>query len=77
MKIAKLIKTDQNQMLEIPEEYSLAEEEVIINKIGEMLMITPKSKAEDEFLAGVVSFPDDFMADGRNQLQQQDPGISE
>ena len=77
MKIAKLIKTDQNQMLEIPEEYSLAEEEVIINKIGEMLMITPKSKAEDEFLAGVVSFTDDFMSDGRLQPAQQEHEISE
>ena len=31
MKIAKLIKANQNQMLEIPEEYSFAEEEVRIN----------------------------------------------
>ena len=77
MKIAKLIKTDQNQVLEIPEEYSLAEEEVIINKIGEMLMITPKSKAEEVFLAGVVSFTDDFMADGGSQPAQQEHEISE
>ena len=65
MKIAKLLKIGQNQVLEIPEEYSLAEEEVIVNKIGDILLITPKSKAEDEFLAGVVSFTDDYMSDGR------------
>ena len=72
MKIAKLIKTDQNQMLKIPEEYSFTDEEVIINKVGDMLMITPKSKAEEVFLAGAVSFTDDFMSDGRNQPAQQD-----
>ena len=77
MKIAKLLKIGQNQVLEIPEEYSLEEEEVIINKIGDILLITPKSKAEDVFLAGAVSFTEDFMRDGRNQLWPQDPGISE
>ena len=77
MKIAKLIKANQNQMLEIPEEYSFSEEEVIINKIGDILLITSKSKAEDVFLAGAVSFTEDFMSDGRNQLWPQDPGISE
>ena len=77
MKTVKLFSTDQNQILEIPEEYSFAEEEVIINKIGDMLMITPKSRVKDVFLAGAVSFTEDFMTDGRNQLWPQDPGISE
>lgn len=77
MKIAKLLKIGQNQVLEIPEEYSLAEDEVIINKIGDILLITPKSKAEDVFLAGVVSFTDDYMPDGRRQPAQQEQEISE
>ena len=77
MKIAKLLKIGQNQVLEIPEEYSFTDEEVIINKIGDILLITPKSRAKDVFLAGAVSFTEDFMTDGRNQLWPQDPGISE
>lgn len=77
MKTVKLFSTDQNQVLEIPEEYSFTDEEVIINKIGDILLITPKSRAKDEFLAGAVSFTEDFMTDGRNQLWPQDPGISE
>lgn len=77
MKTVKLFSTDQNQILEIPEEYSFAEEGVIINKIGDILLITPKSRAKDVFLAGAVSFTEDFMTDGRNQLWPQDPGISE
>ena len=77
MKIAKLLKIGQNQVLEIPEEYSLEEEEVIINKIGDILLITPKSKAEDVFLAGAVSFTEDFMPDGRRQPAQQEHEISE
>ena len=77
MKTVKLFSTDQNQVLEIPEEYSFTDEEVIINKIGDILLITPKSRAKDVFLAGAVSFTEDFMIDGRNQLWPQDPGISE
>ena len=77
MKTVKLFSTDQNQVLEIPEEYSFTDEEVIINKIGDILLITPKSRAKDVFLAGAVSFTEDFMTDGRNQLWPQDPGISE
>ena len=77
MKTVKLFSTDQNQMLEIPEEYSFSEEEVIINKIGDILLITPKSRAKDEFLAGVASFTDDYMSDGRLQPAQQEHEISE
>ena len=77
MKTVKLFSTDQNQILEIPEEYSFAEEEVIINKIGDILLITPKSKAEDVFLAGAVSFTEDFMSDGRLQPAKQEQEISE
>ena len=77
MKTVKLFSTNQNQILEIPEEYSFAEEEVIVNKIGDILLITSKSRAKDEFLAGAVSFTEDFMTDGRNQLWPQDPGVSE
>ena len=77
MKTVKLFSTDQNQVLEIPEEYSFTDEEVIVNKIGDILLITPKSKAEDEFLAGVVSFTDDYLPDGRRQPAQQEHEISE
>jgi virulence-associated protein VagC len=77
MKIAKLLKIGQNQVLEIPEEYSLAEEEVIVNKIGDILLISSKSRAKDMFLAGAVSFTDDFMADGGSQPAQQEHEISE
>ncbi len=72
MTIGKVFMTGRSQAVRIPKEYRFAEDEVIINKIGDVLLIMPKSKAKDVFLKGVESFTDDFMSDGRNQPQQQE-----
>jgi len=55
----------RSQAIRIPQPYRIKEEEVIINKIGECLMITPVSALSELFFSGISSLTDDFLAEGR------------
>ena len=55
----------RSQAIRIPKEYKLDDSEVIINRIGDSLVITPKTSVKNTFLNGLQMFSDDFLADGR------------
>lgn len=55
----------RSQAIRIPKEYRLEDEEVIINRIGNSLVITPKRALQDLFYSGAGMLTDDFMEDGR------------
>ncbi len=40
-------------------------DEVIVQRLGSSLILTPKEKIVDTFLSSLDEFTDDFMADGR------------
>ncbi len=65
--LAKVFENGRSQAIRIPKEYRFEEDEVIINKIGNVVMITPKEKGWDIFFDSIDLFPDDFMKDGRTQ----------
>ena len=52
----------RSQAIRIPKEYQL---EVIINRVGDSLVITPKASLKDAFYTGLSMLSDDFLADGR------------
>ena len=55
----------RSQAIRIPKEYRIQDTEVVINKVGESLIITPVSALKDVFFSGISMFTDDFLADGR------------
>lgn len=63
--LAKVFENGRSQAVRIPKEYRLDCNEVIINKIGKVIMITPKDAGWQIFFDGIDEFPDDFMAEGR------------
>ena len=66
MTTARTFMTGRSQAIRIPLEYRLpTDEEIIINRIGDTITLTPKSKLESSFLHALDSFSEDFMADGR------------
>ena len=68
--------TGRSQAIRIPPEYRLpADEEIIINRIGDTITLTPKSKAMSSFLHGLDSFTEDFMADGRPEQSSSLPEV--
>lgn len=58
--------TGRSQAVRIPKEYRFADnEELVLNRIGDSIMITPKSSLASAFFSGASLLDDDFMADGR------------
>ncbi len=55
----------RSQAIRIPKEYQFEDTEVIINKVGNSLVITPKKALQDAFFSGLSMLSDDFLADGR------------
>lgn len=55
----------RSQAIRIPQQYRFDDEEVVINKVGECLMITPASSMQRLFYYGASLLTDDFLAGGR------------
>ena len=72
METAKLFANGQSQAVRLPKEFRFSGSEVYIRKVGYTVMLFPKEKAWETFLAGVNSFPEDFMAEGRMQNKHQE-----
>ncbi|HQV69701.1 MAG TPA: type II toxin-antitoxin system VapB family antitoxin [Thermoflexales bacterium] len=71
MQTAKLFQNGRSQAVRLPKEFQFAGSDVIIRKVGEGVMLFPKTKAWETFLNGLNSFSDDFMAEGREQPGEQ------
>ena len=56
MMTAKLIQNDQNQAVCPPKEYRFNNDEVMVNKIGDVVMLVPKDNELEEFLTGINLF---------------------
>ena len=55
----------RSQAVRIPKELRLEDTEVVINRVGDSLMITPREALERMFFSGIDMLSDDFLADGR------------
>jgi len=66
MLTAKLFENGRSQAVRLPKEYRFDGEEVIANKIGELVILMPKSNKWNSFVKAIDMFSDDFMEDGRN-----------
>jgi antitoxin VapB len=76
MSVAKVFWTGRSQAVRLPKEFRLDVDEVNVRRHGEQLIFEPKSDdwAWLERIAG--SFSEDFMAEGREQPEnQQRPNI--
>ena len=58
----------------MPKEYRFADSEVLAHRIGDMLLLMPKSTENDwsTLLASLDLFSEDFMAKGREKQHQQE-----
>lgn len=67
MEVAKLFEVDGYQAVRLPDAYRLPGDEVYIRRLNGVIVLIPKDKLWETFLAGLHGFSDDFMADGRLQ----------
>ena len=55
----------RSQAVRIPKDYRFEDEELVINRVGDSVIITPRSSLKTMFKSGVSMLSDDFMMDGR------------
>lgn len=65
MHTTKVFMNGRSQAVRIPAEYRFEEDELFVNKIGDVLILTPVSAMAKTLEIGTSLIPDDFMEDGR------------
>ena len=72
MMTAKVFENGRSQAIRLPKECRFSSDEVMVNKIGDIVLLLPKQKKWDSFMRAIDMFSDDFMADGRaNDMVQE------
>ena len=65
MMTAKVFENGRSQAIRLPKECRFSSDEVMVNKIGEIVILLPKQSKWDSFMRAIDMYSDDFMADGR------------
>ncbi len=72
MMTAKIFENGRSQAVRLPKEFRFSTDEVNINRIGEMVVLTPITSKWDSFMMAVELFSDDFMCEGRGSQDIQE-----
>ena len=65
MMTAKVFENGRSQAIRLPKECRFTSDEVMVNKIGDIVILLPKENKWDSFMRAIDMFSDDFMVDGR------------
>ena len=65
MMTAKVFENGRSQAVRLPKECRFSSDEVMVNKIGDIVMLLPKNSKWDSFMKAIDMFSEDFMENGR------------
>lgn len=65
METAKIIKNGKENMVVLPRDFNLNNDEILMRRIGNIIMLVPKEKALQTFTDGINGFTEDFLPNGR------------
>ena len=66
MMTAKVFENGRSQAVRLPKECRFSSDEVMVNKIGDIVMLLPKNSKWDSFMKAIDMFSEDFMENGRS-----------
>ncbi len=72
MMTAKIFENGGSQAVRLPKEYRFDSNEVSVNKIGNIVLLSPKLDKWESVLQAIDMFSDDYMADGRADQKAQE-----
>lgn len=76
MMTAKVFENGRSQAIRLPKECRFSSDEVMVNKIGDIVLLLPMQNKWDSFMRAIDMFSDDFMADGRaKDMVQEREGL--
>jgi len=68
MKSAKLFKNGDSQAVRLPKEFRFKGTEVYLRRMGNAVVLLPKTKSWDTLIDSLAKFPSDFMSDREQPL---------
>lgn len=71
MMTAKIFENGRSQAVRLPKECRFNSDEILVNKVGDIVILMPKNNQWAGFLDGLNMFSDDFMSEGRSTDDQQ------
>ena len=72
MMTAKVFENGRSQAVRLPKECRFHTDEVAVNKIGDIVMLMPKTSRWNSFMQAIDMFSDDFMEEERNSGREQE-----
>ncbi len=63
--VTKPFMSGRSQAIRIPVSFHITAPEVVINKVGDSIVITPKDCLQTSYMQGLLMLTEDFMKDGR------------
>lgn len=72
MQSAKLFINGRSQAVRLPKEFQFSGKDVLIQKVGDAVILLPHDKSWEVFLHGLNSFTEDFLDEGREQGKNQE-----
>ena len=77
MLTAKIFQNGRSQAIRLPKEYRFNDSEVLAHKVGDVVMLFPKSQEDswNMLLTSLDLFSDDFMDDERDSSQSPEKDV--
>lgn len=72
MTTAKIFENGRSQAVRLPKEYRFSSDEVLVNKIGDIVLLMPKNNQWAGLLSSLNLFTSDFMQNGRAEGTPQE-----
>lgn len=72
MMTAKVFENGRSQAVRLPKECRFNTDEVAVNRIGDIVLLMPKTNKWSSFMQAIDMFSDDFMQDGRDSGLKQE-----
>ena len=72
METAKIFENGGSQAVRLPKKFRFNTDEVIVQQLGDAVILVPKESMWQTFMDGLNGFTDDIFADGRNQGFQEE-----
>lgn len=65
METARVFENGRSQAVRLPKKYRFTTDEVVVQRLGSSIVLTPKEKIWESFVSGINGFTNDFMEEGR------------
>lgn len=72
MESAKIFENGRSQAVRLPKKFRFNADEVIVQQLGDAVILVPKESLWETFMAGLDGFTGDIFEDGRDQGVQKE-----